>query len=30
VGTRFPDELEAEQAEAFKALLQALKTEFGI
>jgi putative sterol carrier protein len=30
VGTRFPDELEAEQAEAFKALLQELKTEFGI
>ena len=30
VGTRFPDELEAEQTEAFKALLQALKTEFGI
>ncbi|HUT69633.1 MAG TPA: hypothetical protein VMW89_03060 [Desulfatiglandales bacterium] len=30
VGTRFPDELEAEQTEAFKVLLQALKTEFGI
>jgi putative sterol carrier protein len=29
VETRFPDELEAEQTEAFKALLQVLKTEFG-
>jgi len=30
VVTRFPDELEGEQTEAFKALFKALKTEFGI